>query len=438
MSRIVEVMAGSAAERAGIRPGLTLKEANGVPVADIIDWKKSQAYPNLLLTLEDEEGRLDNVRVLHPSGSDIGLVFASATVDCLKQCKNNCLFCFVRQMPQGQRRTLYVRDDDYRLSLVFGSYVTLTNVTDTEWRRILREKISPIYVSVHATDPGLRVRIMGNPRAALIMDQLRELVEAGITVQTQLVLIPGINDGPALECSLRDLYALYPGVESVALVPVGLTGHRAGLPALKGYDRDGARRVLDTALTLSRKSRRANGSSFVYAADEFFVLSDTAFPGATYYDDFAQLENGVGLCRILQDEFAAELRTVRSRRSAKRSVVWATGESPAELLREMQRQASLRSGCAVDVLPVKNTLFGGRVTVTGLLCGADIAAALSGCGAIDDTAFLIPEVTLRHDTFLDGMTWDHLVSLFPQYIIDKCPVDGGELLRRTLWHGGVK
>lgn len=436
MSKIVEVVAGSAADRAGIRPGLILREANGVPVGDIIDWKKSLAYSNLLLTLEDEEGRLDTVRVLHPSGSDIGLVFESATVDCLKQCKNNCLFCFVRQMPKGQRNTLYVRDDDYRLSLVFGSFVTLTNVTDEEWQRILREKISPIYVSVHTTNPELRVRIMGNPRAALIMDQLRQLVDAGITVQTQLVLIPGINDGAELERTLSDLHGLYPGVESVAVVPVGLTGHRAGLPDLTGYDRAGARRVLDTALGLSAKTRRRTGSSFVYAADEFFVLAEAAFPSATYYDDFAQLENGVGLCRILQDEFLAELRSIRRRRSNGRNVVWVTGESPAELLRELQRQANLRAGCAVDVLPVKNRLFGGRVTVTGLLCGEDIAEAIGASNAPARTTFLIPEITLRDSTFLDGMTWNQLIDIFPDYDLDICPIDGSELLRRTLRHGG--
>jgi putative radical SAM enzyme (TIGR03279 family) len=438
LSRIIEVVPGSPAERAGIRPGLVLREANGVPVTDIIDWKKSLAYPNLLLTLEDEEGRLDTVRVLHPSGSDIGVIFESATVDCLKQCKNNCLFCFVRQMPKGQRKTLYVRDDDYRLSLVFGSFVTLTNVSEQEWKRILREKISPIYVSVHTTNPELRTRIMGNPRAGLIMEQLKQLVDAGITVQTQLVLIPGINDGQELERSLHDLFSLYPGVESVAVVPVGLTGHRAGLPQIEGYDKASARQVLDAALALSRRARRKIGSSFVYAADEFFVLAEAAFPGAAYYDDFAQLENGVGLCRILKDEFLAELRQKRNRREAQRNVVWVTGESPAQLLHELQREANLKAGCNVDVLSVRNNLFGGRVTVTGLLCGEDIARALAASGLPKDTVFMVPEITLREGTFLDGMTWEQLTVQFPEYILDTCPMDGGEMLRRTLRHGGIK
>lgn len=438
MSRIQEVLAGSPADRAGIRPGMTVRQANGMPVTDIIEWKKILAHPNLLLTLEDESGALDTVRVLHPSGTEIGLVFESPTVDCLKQCKNNCIFCFVRQMPKGQRKTLYVRDDDYRLSLVFGSYVTLTNVEDEEWQRILREKISPIYVSVHTTNPELRTRIMGNPRAALVMHQLRELVDAGITVQTQLVLIPGINDGEELERSLRDLYGLYPGVESVAVVPVGLTGHRENLPEINGYDRLSARKVLDLVMPLAGKVRRKIGSSFVYAADEFFVLAEAAFPGAAYYDDFAQLENGVGLCRVFSDEFMGELRRHRRRLTGQRNVVWVAGESPYGLLSHLQRETNLRLGTSVDILCVRNGLFGGRVTVSGLLAGEDISRAIEASKLPAGTVFLIPEITLREGVLLDGMTWGELVNAFPQYILDSCPIDGAELLRRTLKHGGER
>jgi putative radical SAM enzyme (TIGR03279 family) len=436
---IQEVTSGSAAERAGIKAGMTLLTVNNVPLGDIIDWKKALARPRLDITLQDIDGTTVSKTVRHASGEDIGVVFTSPTVDCLKQCGNNCIFCFVKQMPPGQRKTLYVRDDDYRLSLVFGSFVTLTNVSEPDWQRILREKISPIYVSVHTTNPQLRSRIMGNVRARAIMTQLRELVQAGITVHTQLVLVPGVNDGAELERSLDELWSLYPGVESVAVVPVGLTGYRENLPLLSGFTSTTARDVLDATLQRSAKYRRRSGTSFVYLADEFFVLARADYPAAAYYDDFSQLENGVGISRLLIDEFLAELKHHRRRRQqSPPPVLWVTGESAAGTMITLQHRINLLSGSRVDVLPVKNRHFGGQVTVTGLLTGECIHRALTEEHPVSETVVLIPDIILRDGLFLDGMTFAELEGALPQLRLVVCPTLGAELVRHTLIAGGER
>lgn len=417
---------------------MVLKSVNQLPVRDIIDWKKALAAPVLNLTLSTATGEDFSTRIRHRSGEDIGIVFCSPTVDDLRQCRNNCTFCFVRQMPRGQRQTLYVRDDDYRLSLVYGSFVTLTNVSGQEWQRILAEKISPIYVSVHTTNPDLRVEMMGNPDAGKIMTQLTELVSAGITVHAQLVLVPGVNDGSELVRSLNDLLVLYPFLESVAVVPVGLTEHRAGQPLLSGFDATSARDVLNIVQPLSSRLRTRLKTSFVYAADEFFVLARADFPPASYYDEFSQLENGVGLSRIFVDDFLAELRSHRKRQRCVRPVVWVTGESSYRLLSHLQHRINFQLGTHVDILCVQNELFGGRVTVTGLLGGQDILRALQavsgqwGSGA----TVLIPDITLREEQFLDGMSLADIQSSLPSLNLTICASSGYELVRKTLYYGG--
>ena len=431
MGEIVNIVSGSQADKAGLRPGMVVTHVNDGEIRDIIQWKQALAFStmNLTVTTAGEEKR---IKVRHRSGEDIGVEFTSPTLDKLRTCTNNCQFCFVRQMPKGLRSSLYIKDDDYRLSLVYGSFVTLTNVTSEEWQRILQEGISPIYVSVHTTNPRLRVLLMGNPEAANVMGQLSQLVEHSIAVHVQLVLVPGLNDGLELKRSLDDLLLLHLGVESIAVVPVGLTAHRHGLTALRGYDKDSARAVLEILEKYRARCRRKFGRTKVYAADEFYILAETDFPLARSYDDYPQLENGVGLARLFHDEFRQALSTLRRRRLAPKKVLWITGQASFSALKRLQYDINARHHVWVDVLPVPNLLFGGGVTVTGLLGGQDIERALREATIVPSTLVLIPDVTLRDGRFLDDQTVQDLQAAFPAVTISICPTTGGDLVRRTL------
>jgi len=428
---IIEVIPGSRAARAGLRAGMKIVQVNEMEIRDIISWKQALAFPSMQIAAEVAGARRTYL-VRHRSGEDIGVVFATATLDELHTCENNCLFCFVKQMPPGQRQSLYVKDDDYRLSLVYGSFVTLTNIPEEEWRRLLQEGISPIYVSVHSTNPKLRVEIMGNPRAAMIMEQVRELVAHGISVHVQLVLIPGTNDGAELERSIADLVALHPGVDSIAVVPVGLTGHRQGLPELNRFNKDSAREVLLRLEKFRVRARRKFGRTLVYAADEFYVLAETDFPRSSSYDDFPQLENGVGISRLFRDDFLRTLAAVGQRRRPESPVLWVTGMASAICLQRLQHEINARHQVFVDVLTVPNLLFGGGVTVTGLLGGRDIALALSMAQIFPRTRVLIPDITLREGKFLDDTTFLELQSSFPELILAVCRTTGEDLVKLTL------
>lgn len=430
MHKITQVAPASAAARAKMRAGLSVISVNGRLIKDIIDWKHALAEPLMRIRTRDPEGHEQTHKVIHASGSDIGLGFDSPTIDALQICQNNCLFCFVRQMPPHQRDTLYVKDDDYRLSLMYGSFVSLTNIDESNWQRILNERISPIYVSVHTTNPDLRVRLMQNPHAAHIAEQLTELTAHGIAVHAQLVLLPGLNDGAEIERSLDDLTALYPGVASVAVVPVGLTGHRAGLCALSGFDTRLARDVLRVVTVYGQRMRRRHGVTVVYAADEFYVLSQADFPRHTWYDDYPQLENGVGLCRTFIDDFRREWGRRKRANADLRPAVWLTGESAQFFMRGLQHLVN-RDGVAVDLVVAKNKLFGGRVTVTGLLGGGDICAALNEAALKPGSRVLIPAVCLRADVFLDGYTLSELCAQYPELTFTVCPTQGQDLARMT-------
>lgn len=409
---------------------MCIEKVNGGDIRDIIDWKYALAYTHMRLTVRDGD-RQSIISVRHESGGDIGVSFASPTIDKLQVCKNNCLFCFVKQMPPGQRESLYVRDDDFRLSLMYGSFVTLTNLREEDFVRITTEKITPIYVSVHTTNPTLRVSLMRNPSAGEIMSQLKRIIAAGVNVHAQLVLVPGLNDGKELERSILDLTSLYPGVQSVAVVPVGLTGFREGLPDIGGFSRQSAREVLDVVARFSTRFRRRHNTSLVYAADEFFVLAESDFPPNGYYDDYPQLENGVGISRLFIDSFRQALRATK-RRGSGAPVMWITGESSGTLLCKLQHELNAHTKAWVDVVTVKNYLFGGRVTVTGLLGGEDIAAAIHQAAPRAGTRVIIPDITLRQGLFLDGVSLDSLVGEFPHLSIEVCGTLGDELVSLTL------
>ena len=423
---IKSITPGSPAAQKPIRPGDILEAINKNPIRDVLDYRFYMTDTKLDLTLRRGDKTL-LLRVRKGEYDDLGLEFETYLMDRQHTCRNKCIFCFVDQLPKGLRDSLYVKDDDSRMSFLFGSYVTLTNLTEEDIRRIIKMRLSPINISVHTTDPQLRVRMLKNPRAADSLRFLPMLVEGGIRVNTQLVLCPGINDGPALERSLSDLAAYWPGLGSIALVPVGLTGHREGLYPLSPYTREEARQVLAIAERFQAEMLAKHGSRLAYPADEFFLLAEQPIPEAEYYEDFDQLEDGVGLWALLRREFTDALGQTPPRPLPRRVSV-ATGTAAAPLLSSLAALAEEAfPGLEVTVYGIPNRLFGGAVNVAGLLCGQDIAQGLAGKELGEE--LLIPSVMLRHETdkFLDDTTvpWLEEQTGTPVRVVDN---NGGQLL----------
>ena len=423
---IAGVVPGSPAHRRGILPGDVLESIGGHPIRDVLDYRFYMTDSRLDLSLL-REGKPYRVRLRKEEYEDLGLEFETYLMDRQHTCRNKCLFCFVDQLPKGLRESLYFKDDDSRMSFLFGSYVTLTNLTEEDIQRIIKMRLSPINVSVHATNPELRVKLLKNPRAADSLRFLPMLVEAGVRVNAQLVLCPGINDGPELDRSLWDLAKLLPGLGSIALVPVGLTGHREGLYPLRPYTREEARQVLAQAERFQAEMLQKHGSRVAYPADEFFLLAGEPIPEAEYYGEFDQLEDGVGIYALLRQEFRSALALEEGSPRARRVSI-ATGTAAAPLLRALLDEAGEKfPNLRVDIYAIENRLFGGAVNVAGLLCGRDIAAGLAGKELGEE--LLLPSVMLRHETdkFLDDTTvpWLEEQVGVPVRVIE---VDGGALL----------
>ena len=321
----------------------------------------------------------------------------------VRRCRNRCIFCFVHQLPKGLRRTLYVKDEDVRLSFLHGQYVTFSDLSREEEAKIVRYRLSPLYVSIHTTDPALRRRMLGNPAAADVMGVMRRLIRAGIVLHGQIVVCPGVNDDAELARSLRELSGLRPGLRTVAVVPVGLTSHRAGLPPLRPVTRGQAGETLDLLRALGKKiGKGEDGEPFAVAADEYYLKAGRDVPGRRSYGSFAQIENGVGLVRRFLDETTSLFRKKRWPGGAAGGTV-VTGRSASRLVAGFLEEFSSRAGACFVAVPVANRLMGESVTVTGLIGGNDIAAAVHG---IVRGSLYIPSVTLRDagDLFLDGLS----------------------------------
>jgi putative radical SAM enzyme (TIGR03279 family) len=390
---------GSPAERAGIRPGDRILSVSGRPVEDLLDLHFLTARSRFAIRWRDPSG-LERERAFRLRGEAFGIFPEPIRV---RRCRNRCIFCFVHQLPKGLRRTLYVKDEDVRLSFLHGQYVTFSDLTEEETSKILRYRLSPLYVSIHTTDPGLRRGMLGNPRAGDVMGVMRRLIRGGVVLHGQIVVCPGINDGTELARTLRELSGLRPGLRTVAVVPVGLTSHRAGLPPLRPVTRDRARETLDLLRALGKEfGKGADGEPFAMAADEYYLLAGRDVPGRLAYGSFAQIENGVGLIRRFEDEARSLFRRKRWPEGGAPGVV-ATGRSAFRLVEGFLEEFSSRAGSRFVAAPVANRLMGESVTVTGLLGGNDIVAAV---GKKTRGILYIPSVTLRDagDLFLDGLS----------------------------------
>jgi putative radical SAM enzyme (TIGR03279 family) len=410
----------------GLRPGDEIYAINGARPEDVIDYRFLIAEEEVTLTVAPggDRDRLYTVTVEKEVDETLGVMFTADVFDGIRICNNNCDFCFVYQNPRKMRRSLYIKDDDYRLSFLHGDFVTLTNLTDVHFERIAELNLSPLYVSIHATDPEARVQMLRNPKGALLWDHLARLWENGIQIHGQVVLCPGMNDGAILERTVEEMAARYPDCLSLAIVPVGLTGFRRGLPELALVSREQAGAILDQVQGWQRRFRREIGARFVYASDEMHLLAGRPFPPASHYEAEGQYENGVGLVAHFQAEWRRAERRLPERLSRPRRVTVVTGTLAAPVLEPVVARLNRIEGLDVELLPVVNDFFGPSVTVAGLLTGQDIlrraseAARLRATragvarGATSPTAretgqpdaLLLPDVALRGDRFLDDMT----------------------------------
>ncbi len=395
--------AGPLAHR-GVRPGDTLLSINGRCIRDVLDYKFYSYDPRLLLEFRTVEGRLRLVLLRKAPGEDPGLEFETYLMDRPRSCANRCVFCFIDQNPPGMRRSIYFKDDDARLSFLMGCYITLTNLSSREIQRIIDLHISPVNISVHTTDGALRERMLRNPRAGACMEIMTRLARAGITMNCQIVCCPGWNDGAALLRSLRDLGGLWPGVNSISVVPVGLTCHRAGLPELSPFTPEKAAETIDLVEGFAAEFYREKGTRLAFCADELYLRANRPLPPDAFYEDHTQLENGVGMLSLLQAEFSLALQTDDRAPDAVPFSI-ATGAAAAPLLKKLLQQGRERfDNLDGRVYTVQNDFFGRSVTVAGLITGRDLIGQLRG--QYLGRRLLIPESMLRaaERDFLDGVT----------------------------------
>lgn len=423
---IVSVTPRSAAKKAGIKAGDRLLTINGKEIVDVLDYRFYMMDSHLELAVE----RADAVRTVcveKDEEEELGLEFETYLMDRQHHCRNKCVFCFIDQMPPGMRESLYFKDDDSRLSFLFGNYITLTNLSEHEVQRIIDMHISPINISVHTTNPELRCRMMNNRFAGETLSLLKRFADAGIRMECQLVICPEWNDGKELERSMHDLAVLAPAVESVAVVPVGLTKYREGLTPLRPFTKEEAGNVLDAVELFGKQMLAATGNRLVYPADEWYIAAGRPIPDEEFYGEMSQLENGVGLVALLRSEFYAALEDCEETAAAGTPTVLITGMAAAPFLEELIAAASQKiDRINARVIAIKNEFFGETITVAGLVTGSDILRQTQG---VSCERILIPEVMLRRegDRLLDDITPEELEKALGAEV-QIVPNDGAELL----------
>ncbi len=436
MVEITDVCSTSLAEKAGLCAGDILISINGNEINDVLDYRFYLTEESIVINYM-REGVEMSARITKGEYEDIGLEFETPLMDKKHSCSNQCIFCFIDQLPKGMRKTLYFKDDDSRLSFLHGNYVTLTNMTDEDISRIIKMHISPVNVSVHTTNPQLRVSMMKNKRAGEVLSYLDTLCDAGIKLHAQIVLCKGINDGHELERTLLDMQRYYPALESLSVVPSGLTKYREGLYPLSDFTKEDAINVINSVDRVANDTKTKFGTRIFYCADEFYIKAGLDIPGMEYYEEYMQIENGVGMIRSMLDEFDLELAYIDeySPADVKREISIATGVASYPYISGIAKK--LTEYCPklkIHVYEIVNHFFGESITVSGLLTGVDMYEQLK-----DKTLgseLLIPENTLKadEDKFLCDMSVEELSSKLGVRIVSS-PNDGAELLRIIL---GVK
>lgn len=426
---ITYVEPGSLAEEAGLEPGDILLSVNDCQVHDILEYRYLMSEYEVTVTVKKKNGDIEEI-VIENDYEDIGIEFQSGLMDNAKSCTNKCIFCFIDQLPKGMRETVYFKDDDSRLSFLQGNYVTLTNMKDEDIKRLIDLRVSPINISVHTTNPDLRVKMLSNRFAGNILDIMKRFSENGIHMNCQVVLCPGINDGEELKRTVFDIKSLYPYVDSLAIVPVGLTAHRCGLYPLEEFDSKGAKTVIEEVAIWQNEFLEDLGTRLLYLSDEFYLKADMPLPGPEEYEGFPQIENGVGLIASLEEEFSAALSMVKTK-NPKRHVSIATGELAYPFIKGLCENLSAKTQIIIDVYAIKNNFFGGGVNVAGLVTGGDIIKTLKG--KISTEELFIPDVMLRQgtDLFLDDVTIPQIESEL-NVKITAISNDGYEFIEKLL------
>ncbi len=413
-----------------VKPGMELVSINGNEIHDFLDYNFYAAEDSLELVFR-KKNRLKTVKLKKNVYDDIGLNFENYLMDKERSCANKCIFCFIDQLPPGMRDTLYFKDDDARLSFLFGNYLTLTNISQREIDRIIKMHISPINVSVHTMNPELRIQMMGNRRAGKVLSYLDDLKRGGIKMNVQLVLCPGINDGEELRFSLDALEKYFPELQSVALVPVGLTDYREGLYPIEPYSAETAAQVIAIAEEYGARFLKQFGTRLVFAADEFYLKAGKDIPDSDFYEEFPQLENGVGMWAMMREEFIAALEQI-SPTDKQVNVTLAAGEASAPLFQYLVDL--LHKKCyniSVSVVAVKNRFFGSKINVSGLLTGSDLLKEFEG--KVLGNMLLIPKAMLKNDEeiFLDDVSLQELSHTLGVPVVPVAN-DGAELLETIL------
>jgi putative radical SAM enzyme (TIGR03279 family) len=429
---ITAVLPGSIAAEVGFEPGDRLVAINGNRPRDLIDYQFLCADEVLELEVLDTAGKAHQVEIEKDYDEDLGLEFDSALFDGLIQCNNRCPFCFIDQQPPGKRQSLYLKDDDYRLSFLYGSYLTLTNLPPREWERIEQLRLSPLYVSVHATEPEVRIRLLKNSRAGQILSQLEWLQARRLQIHAQVVVCPGINDGIHLERTLLDLASFHTGevptVASVAVVPVGLTRFRPTADELTPVNRVKAMEVVRQVQALQDGFRQQMQSTFAWLADEWFLIAGIELPPASHYEDYPQIDNGVGSIRSFLEQFQHAALSLPPQLCQQRKFTWVVGNAVEKAFEPIVQRLNQVEGLEVKMAALCSDYWGQTITVTGLLTGQDLLQKLQGKSLGD--AILLPAIMLKHgdNCFLDDMTVEELARTINTPIF---PVRGVEGLIET-------
>ncbi len=448
LPQVVAVADSSPASRAGLMPGDEIRSMNGQVPRDVIEYQLMADEP--LVELEVIRGQFElTATVEKPAGEPLGIEVSSALFDQVRTCDNHCEFCFIYQLPKGMRKSLYLKDDDYRLSFLYGNFTTLTRFTEADLERVIDQRLSPLYVSIHATDPVVRARMLRNRRGATSLRWLRALLDAGIEIHGQVVVCPGVNDGPVLEDTLAGILDEYPELTTAAVVPLGISRFSRE-EAMRPHTRPEAEAVLETVTWFQELFRRSLGRRLVYAADEYYLLSGRDFPPPDHYDGFSQHENGIGMARRFELEFSGSKESGKVGRGG--FFQWVEG-APAEGYRAPRtdgampvalgragRPVTILTGCygelvlrplleragygSVEVLPVVNDFFGGNIAVSGLMTGSDLSRVLAELP--EDRRYLLPDLCLSKGVFLDGLS----LSQLPRPV--EVVASDGASLRRAL------
>lgn len=411
---IARVLPDSIAAEVGFEAGDAIVSINGEQPRDLIDYQFLCADEVLELEVLDTKGKTHKVEIEKDYDDDLGLEFDTAVFDGLIQCNNRCPFCFIDQQPPGMRDTLYLKDDDYRLSFLYGSYLTLTNLPQKEWDRIAQLRLSPLYVSVHATEPEVRERLLKNARAGQILDQLKWFARNRLQIHAQVVVCPGINDGDHLDRTLTDLAKFHKGdvptVDSIAVVPVGLTRFRPAEDELIPVTPEKAREVIDQVQALQAKFQQKYGSTVAWLADEWFLIAGAELPPESHYEDYPQIGNGVGSIRQFLKEFHQSAKRLPKQVTPPRRLTWVVGNAVEQAFQPILKRLNQVEGLRVEMVALNSEYWGQQITVTGLLTGTDLLRVLEGRDLGD--AVLIPSLMLKHgDTrFLDDMTIEALTQ----------------------------